>query len=514
VAAGNILTFLTSLAITFTALPLAAANCESLASLKLANTTINSSNVVAAGSFTLPRPGGSGMAGRSRFTKFETLPSFCRVMATLTPTSDSDIKIEVWLPVSGWNGKLQSVGNGGFAGMISYPALASALADGYATTSTDTGHTGNNGSFALGHPEKLIDFGYRSAHEMTLTAKAIIAAFYAQAPSKSYWNGCSTGGRQGLAEAQLYPADYDGIIAGDPANYMTHLQTWGLWVYKAVHKNEASYIPPEKYPAIHKAVLEACDTLDGVKDGLIGEPTRCHFDPKVLTCKGDDGPSCLTSAQVDAVRKLYSAATNPRTGQEIFPGFEPGSELGWGAMAGPQPHPYTLDLFKYVVFKNPDWDFHTFNLDGDVALADEQDHHSLNDIDPNLKEFFSRDGKLLMYHGWSDPLIPPLNTVNYYESVQKLLKVVGAAKAENSMRLFMFPGMTHCGGGEGPNRFDAIGSLSQWVEKGEAPTNMIASHFTNNAVDRTRPVCPYPQVASYKGSGSTDDASNFVCKTP
>lgn len=509
-AAKKVLTFFTGLAIfTLTVSPLAAASCEGLASLKLANAKITSSSVVAPGSFTPPTPGGLGIAGRPAFTKFETLPSFCRVTATLTPSSDSDIKIEVWMPVSGWNGKLQSVGNGGFAGMISYPAMALAITDGYATTSTDTGHTGNSGGFLFGHPEKLIDFGYRSVHGMTLAAKAIIAAFYGQAPSKSYWNGCSTGGRQGLAEAQRYPADYDGIIAGAPANYVTHAQAWRFWVIEAVHKDEASYVPPEKYPAVHKAALDACDALDGLKDGLITDPLRCHFDPKVLTCKGADGPSCLTAAQVEAVRKLYSAAINPRTGQEIFPGFEPGSELGWAALAGPQPP--SFELFKYVVFKNPDWDFHSFNLDSDVALADKLDNHTVNDIDPNLQKFLGHGGKLLMFHGWSDQLIPPLNSVNYYQNV---VKTLGLAKTTNSIRLFMFPGMTHCGGGEGPNIFDAIGTLSQWVEKGETPTNMIASHFTNNVADRTRPVCPYPQVAVYKGRGSTDDASNFVCKAP
>jgi feruloyl esterase len=214
---------------------------------------------------------------------------------------------------------------------------------------------------------------------------------------------------------------------------------------------------------------------------------------------------------LEAVRKLYSAATNPRTGQEIFPGFEPGSELGWGAVAGPQPFPYAVELFKYVVFKNPDWDFHTFNLDSDVALADKQDNHILNDIDPNLEKFVGHGAKLLMFHGWNDQLIPPLNSVNYYRSV---LKSVGVTTIADSIRLFMLPGMTHCAGGEGPNRFDAIGTLSQWVEKGETPANMIASHFTNNVADRTRPLCPYPEVAVYKGSGSTDNASDFVCKTP
>lgn len=491
--------------------PLLAATCESLASLKLPNATITLANTVAAGSFAPPTPGGSGMAGRAAFTQFENLPSFCRVTATLTPTGDSDIKIEVWMPVSGWNGELESVGNGGWAGTISYPALALALTDGYATASTDTGHVGANARFALGHPEKLLDFGYRAVHEMTVTAKAIIEAFYRQGPTRSYWNGCSTGGRQGLAEAQLYPADYNGISAGAPANYMTHLQAWSLWVARVVHKDEASYIPPEKYPVIHRAALEACDSLDGLKDGLIGDPRLCHFDPKVLTCKGEDTPSCLTAAQVEATQKLYSPLKNPRTGEQIFPGFEPGSELLWGGLAGPRPFTIPLDFFRYVVFKSPDWDFHALNFDNDVALADKQDHHVLNDIDPNLKEFFGRGGKLLMYHGWSDQLIAPLNTVNYYESVRKS---VGAGKSANSARLFMFPGMAHCGGGEGPNRFDTTGTLAQWVERGEVPDKMVASHFTNGVVDRTRPLCPYPQMAAYKGSGSTDDAANFVCKAP
>ena len=494
---------------TFAALPVLAAPCESLISTKLPNTTITSANTVAAGAFTPPASGGSGIAGRGAFTQFAALPAFCRVTATLAPSSDSDIKIEVWMPASGWNSKLETVGNGGWAGTISYPALASALLDGYATASTDTGHASAGGSFAFGHPETLIDFGYRSVHEMTVAAKAIIAVFYSRGPTTSYFRGCSTGGRQALAEAQLYPADYNGIIAGAPANFMTHLQTWGLWVALAVHKSEASYIPPEKYPAIHKAVLDACDARDGLKDGLIGDPTRCQFDPAALVCKGTEEPSCLTVAQVEAARKLYSAAKNPRTGQEIFPGFEPGSELGWAGLAGPQPFGIATDLFKYVVFKDANWDFHTFDFDRDVTLADQMDKHTINDIDPDLKEFFGRGGKLLMFHGWSDQLIAPLNSVNYYDGV---LKEVGTAKAEDSIRLFMIPGMAHCGGGEGPNRFETMDALTQWVERGRAPDQMIASHLTNAVVDRTRPLCPYPQVAAYKGTGSTDDAANFVCK--
>ncbi|PYU20538.1 MAG: tannase/feruloyl esterase family alpha/beta hydrolase [Acidobacteria bacterium] len=481
-----------------------AASCESLATLSQANTTITSAQSVGAGEFMPPGPSESPAAAYGK------LPAFCRVAATLRPSSDSDIKIEVWLPFSGWNGKLQSVGNGGWAGFISYPALARGLADGYATASTDTGHTGNTGSFALGHPEKMIDFGYRSEHEMTVAAKAIIAAYYGDGPRLSYWNGCSTGGRQGLTEAQRYPSDYNAIIAGAPANNRMHIYVWSLWIAQAVHQGENSYIPPSKYAMIHKAVMEACDALDGLKDGLISNPRRCHFDPKVLACKGVDEPSCLTSQQVEVTRKIYSAAKNPRTGEEIYPGLEPGSELGWANHAGPEPLSYATDGFKYVVFKNPDWDFRTLNLDSDVALADKIDNGTTSALDPNLKEFFRNSGKLLMYHGWSDPQVSPVNTVNYFNSV---LKAMDGAAAD-SIRLFMLPGMGHCGGGDGPNTFDAIGALAQWFEKGQAPNQMVASHSNNGVAERTRPICAYPQIAAYAGTGSIDEAANFVCKVP
>jgi feruloyl esterase len=488
--------------------PAAATSCEDLVSLSQSNTTITSAQTVAAGEFTPPDPNGSQAVAASPYSK---LPEFCRVAATLRPSSDSDIKIEVWLPVSGWNGKLQSVGNGGWAGFISYPALAHGVADGYATASTDTGHTGNTGKFALGHPEKMIDFGYRSEHEMTVAAKAIIAAYYGDGPRLSYWNGCSTGGRQALTEAQRYPSDYNAIIAGAPANNRMHIYAWSMWIAQAVHQGESSYIPPAKYAVIHKAVVEACDALDGLKDGLIGDPRRCHFDPKVLACKGVDGPSCLTSQQVEVARKIYSAAKNPRTGQEIYPGLEPGSELGWAIHASPEPLSYATDGFKYVVFRNPDWDFRTLNLDSDVALADQVDNGTTSAMDPNLKEFFQQGGKLLMYHGWSDPQVSPLNTISYYASV---LKTTGTTEKDPSIRLFMLPGMGHCGGGEGPNTFDAMEALAQWFEKGPAPNQIVASHSSNGVVDRTRPICAYPRVAAYVGSGSIDEAANFICKAP
>lgn len=488
----------------------AAASCESLSTLMLPNTTFTLAQMVPAGGFT--QPADAGGRGGGRGGGFGNLPAFCRVAATLKPSSDSDIKTEVWLPESGWNGKFQAVGNGGWAGVIGYAAMGEALRRGYATTSTDTGHTGGNGSFALGHPEKLVDYAYRSEQEMTVKAKAIIAAYYGNGPKLSYWNGCSVGGRQGLKEAQRFPGDYDGIIAGAPAVNWTGRAAQSMWIAQAVHKDEASYIPPEKYALIHNAVLTACDANDGVKDGVLEDPTRCTFDPKVLECKGADDPGCLTGPQVEAARKIYAPATNPRTKEIIFPGHEPGSELGWATMAGPRTFGIGLDHFRYVVFQDPNWDYRTFDFDSDWARTGTVDNGTINAMDPNLKAFFGHGGKLIQYHGWSDPQISSKSSINYYKSV--LDAVGGASKAQDSYRLFMVPGMAHCGGGEGPNVFDMVTALEQWVENGKAPDQIIASRVRDGKVERTRPLCPYPQVAQYKGTGSTDEAANFVCKTP
>jgi feruloyl esterase len=486
------------------AAPAFAATCDSLSGLHLQNTTVTIAQTVEAGAFTP-----SGGAGRGPgVNAFKSLPAFCRVAATLAPTSDSDIKIEVWLPAANWNGKFQAVGNGGWAGTISYPAMAKALSQGYATASTDTGHATPGGSFAMGHPQKLIDYGYRSVHEMTVQAKAIVAAFYPNGAARSYWNGCSTGGKQALMEAQRYPADYDGIIAGAPANYMSHLQVWSLWVPKAVHESEASYIPPAKYPLIHKAVLDACDALDGVKDGVIEDPTRCRFDPKALECTGGDTSACLTAAQVTAARKLYEPATNPRTGLKIFPGLERGSEMGWGGLAGPQPMGIPTDTFKYVVHENPAWDWNTMDFDTDTAALEKNFAGVVDATSPDLSAFMNRGGKLLMYHGWNDQLIAPRNSIDYFNNV---LYTMGMAKTADAMRLYMVPGMTHCSGGDGTSNFDMVAEMENWVERGKAPDRIIASR-TNP--DRTRPLCPYPQMAVYKGSGRTDEAANFSCGIP
>ena len=273
-------------------------------------------------------------------------------------------------------------------------------------------------------------------------------------------------------------------------------------------------MPASKYVLLHDAVVDACDALDGTKDGTIADPTRCHFDPRVLQCRaGDDGPRCLTWAQVDAVRKIYSGPKDPRTGQPIFPGLEPGSELGWIELAGgPGVGTSAGDHFKFIVFRNPRWDFRTFAFDTDVALTDGIDDGLINATDPDLGPFVARGGKLLLYHGWSDPLIAPRSTVQYYASVASALG--GAAAAEKSVRLFMAPGMSHCGGGEGPGSFDMLTALEQWVEHDRAPVRIVASHLRDGVVDRTRPLCPYPQVAKYLGTGNADDAASFVCARP
>ena len=461
-----------------------------------------------------PRGGGAGPGGGGGPPPPTVcLPAggLCRVAATLTPTPDSDITIEVWLPAAGWNGKFQAVGNGGWAGVISYAAMADALRRGYATSSTDTGHTGATGAFALGHPEKFVDFAYRSEHEMTVKSKAVIDAFYGRGPRWSYWNGCSTGGRQGLAEAQRFPDDYDGIIAGASANPRTYLNSWQLSIAQAMLKDPAGFIPPARYPMIHQAVVAACDAIDGVKDGLIGDPTRCHFDPQVLACAGTEGPSCLTPAQIAAARVVMSPVRDPRSGVELFPGLEAGTELAWaGLVGGPERWPPPFFYFFFFFFTNGVGEFFFFFRAAPPPREKGGGAGTINAVNPDLSRFAGHGGKLLLYHGWSDGSVAPRASVNYYTSVVRTMG--GERKTAEWIRLFMVPGMGHCGGGEGPNTFDTVTALEQWVEQGKAPNRIIASRVAGASAERTRPLCPYPQVAAYVGTGSVDEAASFVCK--
>lgn len=488
--------------------PIDEAACERLAaSLKLPNTTIASAQVVAAGQFTPPGPPAEG----ARRT-FAALPAFCRVTLSIAPSQDSDIKAEVWLPQSGWNNKFQMVGNGGWGGSIQYGPLAAAVRRGYAAASTDTGHVGGSASFALGHPEKLIDFGYRAVHETAVQSKATIAALYGTQPRLSYFDGCSGGGRQAFQEAQKYPEDFDGIIAGAPGYNRTDQSFQLVSIMQATHNNPSSHIPASKYPVLRQAALDACDKLDGLTDGLISDPLQCRFDPKVIECKGADAPGCLTRAQVEAAKTIYAPVRDPKTGEEIFPGLEPGSELRWAATSGgPRPLAVADDLFKYVVFQDPNWDFRTLDLSKHLAQARELDNGMLSPTSPKLRPFIERGGKLLIYHGWADQNISPRSSVNYYK---QLVSTLGQPTVDNAVRLYMVPGMGHCGGGEGPNVFDMLTALEQWREHGTAPADITASQMTEDTVDRTRPLCPYPQLAHYKGTGSVDKAESFVCRAP
>ena len=487
--------------------PARAASCKQLATLSLPNTTITFADSVAPGAFTRPTPFREAPIPPG----YDRLPAFCRVAATIRPTNDSEIKFEVWMPFAEWNGNFQAVGNGMWSGTIWHPFLAQALAGGYATANTDTGHEGDgiDGSFALGHPEKVIDFGHRAVHEMTVNSKRIIAAFYGRAPRLSYWNGCSSGGKQGIKEAIAYPADFDGIVAGAPANNWTRLTASGVWMAQATKKDPARRIPSAKFRLLHTAAIDACDALDGVRDSVINDPRRCRFDPASLLCAGGDAPSCLTAPQVAAAKDIYAGPRNPRTGEQIFAGLEPGSEKDWEVVAGaPAPLGVYTSQFKYLVFANPQWDYTSLNFDSDIARADRADANTINATDPDVSKFVARGGKLLLYHGWADMLIAPRNTIDYYEKVAATL---GSARVRDAVRLFMAPGVGHCAGGDGPFDVDFMSVLDRWRDKSVAPDAITVTRSRNGAVVRSRPLCPHPKVAKYRGSGSTDDAANFVC---
>ena len=509
--------------------------CERLAAAKIPNTSITLAQTVAAGTFNGPP---DPFSGTDLSPLYKTLPAFCRIVAEARPATDSDIKLEVWLPVSGWNGRLQGLGNGGFAGLIDVRQLARAVRAGYAATATDAGHTGsspNDAGWAMGHPEKIIDYGHRGIHEMTRVAKAVVAAYYSKPPQHSYFAGCSDGGREALMEAQRYPEDYDGILAGAPANSWTAMVAAAAYDTQVLTMDAASFIPPAKIATIAAAVNAVCDVVDGVRDGILSDPRQCHFDPAAIQCTGEDSDRCLTAAQATALKKLYAGMPDSK-GHLVYPGYLPGAEEGedgWQSwITGPAPGKslmagFAKGFFGAFVFGKSDWDYKTFRVDADLQAANERTGQALNATDPGLEPFKARGGKLVLYHGWNDPAITALNTIGYYESV---VKKMGQRDVDTFVRLYMAPGMQHCLGGPGPDSFGAFydlkfddpqhsvyASLEQWVEKATAPSIVIASKFEGR--DRThakmtRPLCPYPQAAKYKGSGDPNDAANFECERP
>jgi feruloyl esterase len=488
--------------------------CDSLASLKLDHAVVTSAEMVAEGPAPARRGGpppaaaagrGDGRAARGGGNPPPPamIPAHCRVRLELKPTADSLINMEMWLPpAESWNGKFMGVGNGGFAGSIQglTNEMPQALRLGYATAGTDTGHQDQGGAWAIGHPEKMIDFGYRSTHEMTLKGKQIVKTFYDRAAQYSYFKGCSTGGRMAVMEAQRYPEDYNGIIAGSLANRHIHMWTAGIERSIDLSRHPEKAITEEQAALVNNLVTNTCDTL---KEGFLNNPRACKVDFSVLKCKaGSADGACLTEPQMKTVETFYQGVKNSK-GELIFSGQALGNPIGPQRATNQAPGGL-FDLVR-IAYNDPNVDWHSFNLDRDMKVLDDQIGY-VDAVNPDLSKFKARGGKLLLTHGWSDTGITPENTVWYYE---KVLDKMGKSQSD-WMRLFMAPGMGHCGGGPGVNTFDSIGTLETWVEKGTAPNTMLGT----GAQGFTRPMCPYPQYAEYKGSGDLKDGSNWACTAP
>lgn len=483
--------------------------CADLVTLDLPETVIDSAVEVPAG----PYPFGNAAPTCSSNIAAAQLPAFCRVQATIAP----QIKIEVWLPLGGWNGRFQGWGNHGFAGNIEYSDMGPELVKGYAVAGTDTGHQGSGTDWMQNH-QQIVDYGSRGIHEMTMKAKAITKAFYAKAPKYSYFNGCSTGGKEGLMEAQRYPEDYDGINVGGSANF-DQIGNRVQYVWNGqVSFGSGTPLAGATLTLINNAAVAACDALDGVVDGVIDDPRACNFQPSSLLCAAGQTSGCLTQAQVTALEKVYQGPRNPRTGEELYPGLVRGSERGWGGhTAGPNIFATADQFFKFMVYHDPAWDYRTFNFDSDFAYAKSNYSALIDAVDPDLSAFRKRGGKLLFSHLWSSTTHAATKSIEYYEQVAARMQDHGRhhgehlGKTREFFRLFMVPSAS---GSKGPDTFDSLPYLERWVEEGVAPKSILASHYTAGVVDRTRPVCPYPEHAVYKGSGSTDAAESFHCRRP
>jgi feruloyl esterase len=499
--------------------------CGQLAGFAVADATVSMAKAVDAGTFVGPP---QTFTGADSSGLYKALPAFCRVVVHARPSADSDIAIEVWMPVTGWNGKLHGLGNGGFAGVIDYTELGGSILKGYAAVATDAGHAGSpiDAAWALGHPEKVADFGHRGIHEMTRVAKLEVQQFYGSGAKQAYFLGCSDGGREALMEAQRYPEDYNGILAGAPANNWTDLLSMAVVDTQALTATPGSFIPPAKIATIAKAVVAACDAQDGVTDGIVNDPRQCRFDPATIECKDAAASDCLTAAQVTALQQIYAGLKDAQ-GRRIFPGYLPGAEEGgggWGTwITGPAPVQSAMALFGHgyfsdMVYEKADWDFKSFTLESGMRDAKTKTAAALDAVNPDLSAFRKRGGKLILYHGWNDPAIPALSTVEYYESVV----AKSGQSADGFVRLYMLPGVQHCAGGPGPDltsgewratdpQHNAGIALEEWVEKGTPPGTLVASKVEHGVTSMERPLCAFPQAAKYKGTGDPNKAESFVC---
>lgn len=483
--------------------------CQRLASIALPNATVTSAARVDAGTFVPP----AGRRGAAE--PYADLGAFCRITTTTKIPPASESKTEIWLPIDRWNREFQLAGGGFYGGGMSYARMRDILRGGTATAASDSGIEGGL-PVLIQHPEMLQNVASTPFHAMIGQGKALISAYYGRAPRFTLMDECGgAGSRDAMAIIERFPNDLDIAAATGSTNWGTHHGLAQMWLYWATHKDQASYVPEEKYPAIHRAALDACDAKDGVKDGVIEDPPHCRFDPVVMLCKGADGPNCLTSPQVDAVRKIYETPRHAKTGAVLYGPMVPGSEMSWpDVTARPRPYPYAEQFYRFMIFRDPNWDYKTFTPDfaADVDRADVSENLPINANDPNIAPFIDHGGKLIMMGGWNDDLGPG-NNVNYYESV---VGRIGAAKARTGVRLFMVPGMHHCLGLEYPKNyrvdFDLPGAAKQWKQTGNAPEQIVVTTTWKGETPKKRLVCAYPNVAQYKGRGATDDPANFTCK--
>lgn len=477
-----------------------AGDCAALARLSLPDVRITAAEAI---------PGGARWAfPPSPFNIFAGLnPSTDRRFCRVTGVIEREIRFELWLPPE-WNGRFLGVGNGGYTGAINYPSLSLGLARGFAVASTDTGHQTPTGffdsSWVAGHPERLENFGHRAHHLLPDRAKLIVRAFYGRPAEFAYFDGCSSGGWQGLTEAQRYPADYDGIVAGAPANNFVRLQTRAFWLASLERANPAGILGPADIALLSRAAVAQCDPADGVRDGIMSDPRGCGFEPASLLCRSGQSGACLSQAQVERARLIYGPYST-RRGLALYPGnaygVPPIATLPGVDLAEPM-------LMQAIPPAERRWTAATFDSDRDIPPLEARFGASLGASNPDLRAFAARGGKLIVYHGWTDGLLSPWNSIGYWEAVNRRM---GARNVPSFFRLFMAPGVDHCRGGVGPDRFDALAAVMAWRERGQAPDRLIAATASGN---RTRPLCPHPQVARWSGTGSSDDAASFRCVAP
>ena len=487
--------------------------CADLVTLDLPDTVINSAVEVPAGPLSAITGSTNIAPTCSHDNAAANLVAFCRVQGTIAP----QIKFEVWLPLEGWNGKFQGYGNHGFAGNIDYVDLGPELNKGYAVAGTDTGHQGS-GTAWMQNMQQIVDYGSRGIHETAVKSKAIVEAFYGKKPKYSYFNGCSTGGKEGLMAAQRYPEDFDGINVGGSANF-DQIGNRVQYVWNGqVTFGRGVPLAGANLTLINNAVVAACDEVDGIKDGVLDDPRECTWQPSSLLCQPGQTSGCLSALQVDALEKVYQGPRNPRTGEELYPGLPRGSERGWGGhTAGPNIFATADQFFKFMVYNDPSWDYRTFNFDSDFTSAKARFSPLIDAVDPDLRPYRKSGGKILFSHLWSSTTHTAIRSIEYYEQVAGLLHGgekdhdIKFGKTQEFFRLFMVPSAS---GSSGPDTFDSLPDLERWVEQGIPPKSIVAVHKTAGVVDRTRPICPYPERAVYKGSGSTDAAENFTCRRP